>query len=218
MSSETLSIMQTQLSNTTDAQNAFSIWNSLKACGAQQWELDVISVTAVRLTVYPLHKLCLSAFRLVQNLHNQLVDAIVVLLDDGRSLSCQLVLKQQKYVNAGHKKRDYALLGNELKLASKFPAWADRSDRRLLTRLLNGLCRVQDHVPVLDAKLTKSDDNARVTLCVSGYSEVNLCVLRQLLETQFADCVQDTEVLCSEGQLAVHITVVRTNVVKRKRD
>ena len=57
MSSETLSIMQTQLSNTTDAQNAFSIWNSLKACGAQQWELDVISVTAVRLTVYPLHKL-----------------------------------------------------------------------------------------------------------------------------------------------------------------
>lgn len=218
MSSETLSVMETQLGNTTDAQNVFSIWNSLKVCGAQQWELDANSPTTVRLTVFPLHKLCLSAFRLVHNLHNQLVCATVVLSDDSRSLACQLVLKQQKYVNAGHKKLNHALLGHELKLASKFPAWADRTDRRLLMKLLSGLCRVQDHVPVLDAKVTKSDDNARITLCVSGYSEVNLCVLRQLLETQFTDCVQDTDVTCKDNQIAVNVTVVRTNVLKRKRD
>lgn len=216
--SETLSLMQTQLNNTNDASNCFSIWNSLKACGAQQWELDATSPSTVRLTVFPLHKLCLSAFRLVQNLHNQVENAVVLLSDDMRSLSCQLVLKQQKYVNVGHKKRDFPLLGHELKLAAKFPAWADRSDRRLLNKLLTKLCRIQEHVPLLDAKVTKSDDNARITLSISGYSEINLCVLRQLLETQFIDNIQNTEILCSNNQIVLEVTIVRTSATKRKRD
>ena len=218
MSSETLSLMQTQLNNTNDASNCFSIWNSLKACGAQQWELDATSPSTVRLTVFPLYKLCLSAFRLVQNLHNQLEDAVIIMSDDNRSLSCQLVLKQQKFVNAGHKKRDFPLLGHELKLAANFPAWADRSDRRLLNNLLSKLCRIQDHVPLLDANVTKSEDNARITLSISGYSEIDLCVLRRLLETEFKDNVQNTEILCSNNQIVLEVTIVRTSVTKRKRD
>lgn len=219
MNDGTLSVMETQLGSSADAQSCFSIWTSLKACGAQQWELDALSVSTIRLTIHPLYKLCLSAFRLIYNLHKHLTSAVVVLSEDRRSLSCQVLLRVQKYaVTDSNKPRDHKLRGHDLTLASKFPEWCDRSDKRLLKQLLNGLCRLQEHVPVLSAKAEKSEDNARITLTLTGYGEVDLCVLRQLLETQFGNKVQNTEVLCIDNQIAVQVTVVRTNVAKRKRD
>lgn len=155
------------------------------------------------------------------NLNKMVLNTTVVKCGTDSAMACQTTIRTHKFTDMMGHQRKFELLGEPMPVSMKWPKWIDRSDKRVLTRLVQSMLRVQLFVPVLDANLTKSDDNARVTLCMSGYTELNLGVLNSILESRFAEYVQETEIMFSNNAIAVSITIVRHaagNIGKRKRD
>jgi len=221
MSSDTLNQMTSQLSNTHDAQTCFSVWGSFKAVGGQQWEIDAPSASTIRLQVFPIHKMSLSCFRLMANLNKMVLNTLVVKSSTDNALACQTTIRAHKFSDTLGRHRNFELLGEPMPVKMQWPKWIDRSDRRVLTRLVQGMLRIQLYVPAVEAEIKKSDDNARITMCVLGYTEVDLGVLNKMLESRFADYVQETEIVFKQDTIGVCVTIVRSaavNMGKRKRD